>query len=621
MIKKCLLFLCAIIMTAGSIAPQASAIIDPDFFSSNSILYYDDECLSESSVEAVMLAGDDNEQKILNFFMRKGLSLAAAAGFVGNMQQESGLKPDIEQGGRIVGEDYVPRNGVGFGLVQWTFTARQAPLMQFTKEMGVPVTDLGGQLGFVWEELNSGYMSTLNKLRETDDPVDAAIIVHGATNATVSHPRFAALNLTVGEGYEASADSAQHVIDVRGGHAQEVYDKYRNEPALAGSAADDELQNPEGSLGAGGELGNVYIVGDSITEGAASLYEEEMTAAGANEVLVRYSGGGNLDNPGTSGTRQSGLDSIAADSDYIANADTIVIAHGTNNLSHTRQANAVIADTMSALDATETDARIFWVDVAITEEGPSQYEPIIGSVNSAIYAGAGANYMPISWAKVVDESYDPAADSRFLKHNDAYIQGDGIHLTAEGNAKLVETVIDAIINGQGESANANGVECEGTGFAGGNFNETLKAYAWSDHRGLTVEARPEYVEAYTTAQSEGRYIGGIRYPGIDCGGFVTLLVTDSGFDPGYNHEGRGGPTGTQEAWARENWQTVGNGASIDPAELQPGDVAFSPGHTFIFVGDVDGFESNIASSSLDERAPMAGNESLTSASVTWYRKG
>lgn len=205
-----------------------------------------DVCCVEGS-GSIQLAGSDNEQKILNFFMEKGLSLAAAAGFVGNMYQESGLKPDIEQGGRIVDENYTPKNGVGFGLVQWTFTSRQAPLMEYTRSQGVPITDLGGQLGFIWEELNDGYKSTLEKLQETDDPVDAAIIVHGATGKTVNHPDFARLGLVIGEGYEASADSAQHVIDIRGGHAQEVYDKYKgNLPGGGGSSGGADCGDDSG---------------------------------------------------------------------------------------------------------------------------------------------------------------------------------------------------------------------------------------------------------------------------------------------------------------------------------------------------------------------------------------
>ena len=602
--KKVLLFICSLLLVATSTYPSAAAITDPRFFSSNNILYYDDECVEESTRGAVQLAGNDNEEKILNFFMRKGLSLAQAAGIVGNIRQESGLKPDIEQGGKIVDENYTPKNGVGFGLVQWTFTGRQAPLVQFTKDMGVSVTDLGGQLGFIWEELNGDYLTTLNKLRSTDDPVEAAVIFH--------------------DGYERSADSPGQVRSVRGGNAKETYDKYKDAPALAGAAAVDELSNPGGSpdnaASAGRPLGKVYIVGDSITEGAASVYDKKMREAGASDVMVSYSGGGNLDNAGTTGTRRSGLESIKADKDYIKDADTIVIAHGTNNMSHTRSANIVINEAVKAVKDTGTEGLIYWVDVAITNRGPSQYMPIARDVNKSIYQNKDSQYSVVPWAKTVDPSYDPVSASDPVKHNSQLIASDGIHLTSDGTNTLVEKVIETIKEGSGGD-DRNKPGCTSTGFAGGNFNETLKHYAWSEWKGLDVSPKPEYKDAFTKAKSDGLYIGGIRHPGIDCGGFVTLLVRDSGFDKSYNYDGKGGPTSTQQRWACKNWETLGPSASIDPASLQPGDVAINNGHTFIFVGDVPGFEANIASASLDERAPMADTQQqATQPGFTWYRK-
>ncbi len=71
------------------------------------------------------------------------------------------------------------------------------------------------------------------------------------------------------------------------------------------------------------------------------------------------------------------------------------------------------------------------------------------------------------------------------------------------------------------------------------------------------------------------------------------------------------------------------GVPVDTGVLRPGDVAFSAGaypssgHTFVYVGNIPGFDSVIASASLDERAPMAGSESLISDrgfAVRWYRK-
>ena len=149
-------------------------------------------------------------------------------------------------------------------------------------------------------------------------------------------------------------------------------------------------------------------------------------------------------------------------------------------------------------------------------------------------------------------------------------------------------------------------------------------YAWPETPKRT-DKKPEYAEAITKAKSEGRYVGDSCFGGgVDCGGFVTTILHDSGFEPRYNHNGKqsegAGATSTQRAWAEANWQNLGTGGSVNVNDLKPGDVAHSPGHTFVYVGHIDGFATEIASASQCETAPKAGMESLVSESVTWFRK-
>ena len=76
-----------------------------------------------------------------------------------------------------------------------------------------------------------------------------------------------------------------------------------------------------------------------------------------------------------------------------------------------------------------------------------------------------------------------------------------------------------------------------------------------------------------------------------------------------------------------NWTLLNKNSetAIDTSILQPGDVAFSKGHTFIYVGEINGFDSVIASASYGNstaRAPMAGTENLIKGHgvyVRWYR--
>ncbi len=145
----------------------------------------------------------------------------------------------------------------------------------------------------------------------------------------------------------------------------------------------------------------------------------------------------------------------------------------------------------------------------------------------------------------------------------------------------------------------------------GDLQKLVLDYAWPEyHAAPYITAKEAYSDAVKRRSAAGKYVGGISYPGIDCGGFVTTLLQDSGYASNYNDSN--GATGVQESWAKSHgWTTV-----TDIAQLSPGDVAFTTGHTFVYVGKIEGFQSVIASASLDERAPMAGHESIQGA--RWY---
>lgn len=189
--------------------------------------------------------------------------------------------------------------------------------------------------------------------------------------------------------------------------------------------------------------------------------------------------------------------------------------------------------------------------------------------------------------------------------------------------------------------NLNAAGTGTTGCAGAEgIQELGAAYAWPEyHPAVFLDKRPAYAEAVENADG---YVGGCNEsgcnPGIDCGGFVTLLVTNSGHDPEYNHGGKGGNTATQLAWLRDEqngWRRVGQGGDISSADLKPGDVAIynsgRNGHTFIFLGEdmVEKFdfglndaEPGIASASIGStwRAPMAGRETALDPRFEWFSK-
>jgi hypothetical protein len=165
-------------------------------------------------------------------------------------------------------------------------------------------------------------------------------------------------------------------------------------------------------------------------------------------------------------------------------------------------------------------------------------------------------------------------------------------------------------------------------------------YAWPNyHEGPYTKEKPAYQEVATKLTKEGKWVGGgmaeIGIPAVDCGGFVSILLTQSGFEPNYNYgldpaKGASNQQYGQLPWAQEHWTYLGNGGSINVSDLRPGDVAFTDGHTFVFVGQVNGFDSQYASASYSEggasgtywRAPMSAGtyETATAPGYVWYGK-
>lgn len=138
-----------------------------------------------------------------------------------------------------------------------------------------------------------------------------------------------------------------------------------------------------------------------------------------------------------------------------------------------------------------------------------------------------------------------------------------------------------------------------------------------------TERKPEYtkvVEKYESGQVENySYVGGCS--GVDCGAWVSILMRESGWDPDYNSGG--GPTSHQLEYLQnsDKWESLNTiGQDIPEEKLKPGDVAVNTGHTYVYVGEIEGFDTHIASASLCERAPTAGGETPGDGSYYWFRR-
>lgn len=209
------------------------------------------------------------------------------------------------------------------------------------------------------------------------------------------------------------------------------------------------------------------------------------------------------------------------------------------------------------------------------------------------------------------------------------------------NAKAVyEKYMDQGVVANTSIDDASAAACSSTGSGDvAALQDYLIKYAWPDYRKAStpgaLSKKPDYGAAVSKAMSEGKYVGVTTSgrEGLDCGGFITLLLLNSGWDKNYNYGGvikdGAGPTGAQEPWAAKNWQLIGTGATLKESDLQPGDVAFVPGHTWMYTGmksaGKGGFQGDYASASNSERSPMSSNGPLADnrfspSQTKWYRK-
>lgn len=155
-----------------------------DFYASSNIIPLFDPCNSGGTCTAAgagsiqsQLRGGSNAERVWNYFIGRGLSPIATAGAMGNIEQESGFDPWVNEGG----------SGIGFGLIQWSFerrtkvenALRAAGITEYTEatsEKGLLL-----QLDYLWEEQS-----------QTWEPLKAETKVEGNTSI---NPLSAAANI------------------------------------------------------------------------------------------------------------------------------------------------------------------------------------------------------------------------------------------------------------------------------------------------------------------------------------------------------------------------------------------------------------------------------------------
>ncbi len=164
----------------------------------------------------------DNAQKIWDRLISAGLTPAGAAGLMGNLYAESGLRPDNLQNSfeKRLGysdADYTAavdcgtytnfaNDGAGYGLAQWTYPSRKAALLAWARDYGCSIGYLGVQMDFLLHELRIWFHKVWDKLRTTGS-------VREASDCVLLQ-------------FERPADQSAENCARRAGFAQEFYDKF-----------------------------------------------------------------------------------------------------------------------------------------------------------------------------------------------------------------------------------------------------------------------------------------------------------------------------------------------------------------------------------------------------------
>jgi N-acetylmuramoyl-L-alanine amidase len=648
--------LLALAFTSLSIAGQTWAV-DKDFFAGNDILFYDPTCAYTGG--STTLDGNGIKEKIWNFLESQGLNDIQTAGVMGNMDAESTYTPTRHQSPT---KDVYANGGSGnaWGLVQWDSGRRYtAPdkgvlgklkkdhpeLVKYTDyqydwiahkgaQAKIPATDLDALLSF---ELN--YLVQESKSR----PVTAHGYGDAGNEWNTMKLQKSIEDATVfwHNNFEVSSDSAAQVISNRGGKAKDIYDQFAGKTTSSSGSSSSGSSSSSSSSTGSATAPTVFI--DPGHGGAIAPYIDAQSGLKTSETHNMPESADVLDVANRVKTALEGA------------GYKVVLARTTNDqqVKFRDRANAAASANASigvSIHTTPGNVNEAWPQRVGTYREYGGKKETFNEKDTAQKSEAFANIF--AKTRTASEGHTVTTDPGNVTETGSFNRAG---IDSKGNTPLVElwspkvpwvyneigqdsgTAIsdslkqkyaEGIIKGVEESIPFTKTDqCGNTAAVSGDLAKTILAYAWPDyHAAPYTNKKPEYDAAVKKAQSEGRYVGGGQYPGIDCGGFVTTLMIDSGFEPKYNSSGKGGNVVSQHDWATKNWQKVGDGSSIDVSKLQPGDVAYSSdlGHTFVYAGTIPGFHSKIASASYSTtgqswRTPMAGHESPTGG-VTWYRK-
>jgi N-acetylmuramoyl-L-alanine amidase len=628
-LKVCLKVSASFFLSLIFLFPQVSSALSADqhnaIDSGARYVNTEDSCATKQEADTADIkpsggSFDENVDVVFQYLTSKGLTPNQAIGLLINLNWESGktMDPKIVQGGGT--SETVPNDSkTGYGIAQWTTTDRKRGLINYANKLNMNVYDINLQARNVWRELstNSNYgLSDLKKAGSYQDAAQVVIheferplaentaerindpnaqkIINKYKDATPSGPVSTpgTLSGSCVCSTQSNAVDTGKVVVLDPGHSQDKVVK----------DAQTGLNDVDSSNTATGERQDVWDV--------AKIAKNKLEDDGYKVILTR-----------TNQEDYSGMRDRATVADQ-AKADIAVSIHGDPGLGNDgeiyEQKNGLFRG--SGSDKTVFDNSDLaqksqkYAEAFKTAREKAQGGSVVikdNSFNGRAPIEPGNIPLVMLFSKTTPWVYN---ESKMPFDHDKYAQGivDGVEKALSGSTPAAGGTVDTTCS-----------DAAGNGDA----ISTAFDYAYADGR-KTLTMKDSYALAINKAKAKGEYVGGQVYPGIDCGGFITRVMRDSGADKNYNsYEG---PTPVQEKYMHlkpDKYQEIGELNSID--KLQPGDIAINNIHTFMYVGpesEHPNFKGNAASASLDDYAPTANVTYFVSTPpdgskvpFTWYR--
>lgn len=597
----------------------------------NSGVYYFDYATCEegekSSSGNPSLTSGENRKKALQYFIDRGWKDFQAAGIVGNLVVESGVEPQRLQstppGTQTPADSF--SGGSGWGIAQWTPGTK---FINPVKSSGKDPNDLQVQLEVIADGLEGkaplAEKLAGDQLKTTNDYKQAAEAFQGSENG---NPYF---------GYERPQSRTATIAD-RQAAAKIILDEFGGSTSGAASASISVGCECKVSASSGPSNGKVVVLdpghsGSEVNETdpdsgvKAKDYDNGQETKDVWTVSENIKKDLEVKGYKVISTKKSASDSVGLiERARIANEAKADIAVSIHTTGGGPSLNWVTPQEVGRYRQTGSNKKTFdneavakkskaYSDIMVAERKKAEGDAQIHALDfSGRDLPATGNISIVQLFSNIPWIYNEAGQSSLNK--DDYAKG------------ITGGIVKALGNSESTSAGSTGGSdgCADGTTATSDFASTVKAYAHPDYRKAPFHERmPAWAKVADDPKSHfvGGSVAGVK--GIDCGGFVTMTLRNSGLDTNYNpNKGNTNMSGGQRDYLRDNWKKLNVQTTKD---LQPGDVAMSDSHTFLFVGKIDGFNDVFASSSWDPdgvagRAPMAGQgDAMVPGKYEWFRK-